>query len=91
MDNFLIFFILIIFYIFFLFLLKKLSFGKKISSITCNNCCPDCNSSLIRIRRKSFDYFIQQITFRIFDAKRYFCDNCGWEGLRWEEEFKRRS
>lgn len=89
MDNFIIFFILLIFYIFTLFIFKKLSFGKKITSYNCNNCCPDCKSSLSRIKRKYFDYIIQHFTFRIFDAKRYLCVNCGWEGLKWEEEFNR--
>lgn len=90
MDNFLIFFILLIFYIFILFILKKISYGKKIISINCNNCCPDCEFSLNRIKRKPFDHITQQVTFRIFNAKRYICDNCGWEGLRWEEEFNRK-
>ena len=68
MDNFLIFFILLILYIFILFILKKLSFGKKITSYNCNNCCPDCKSSLSRIKRKYFDYIIQHLTFRIFES-----------------------
>jgi len=24
----------------------------------------------------------------MFDARRYVCNECGWEGLRWEEQFR---
>ncbi|MAU36026.1 MAG: hypothetical protein CMD14_01475 [Flavobacteriales bacterium] len=87
-DGFLVTFILLILYVFLLFLVKKLSFGAKIKSRNCNNCCPDCNHVLSRIQRKRFDYFLNYITFRVFDARRYLCSNCGWEGLRWEKKFK---
>ncbi len=52
------------------------------------NCCPDCESPLIRIKRTNKDIILFHVTFRIFNWKRYLCNECGWEGLRWEENFK---
>tara|TARA_B100001250_G_scaffold58504_1_gene45549 strand:+ start:15482 stop:15691 length:210 start_codon:yes stop_codon:yes gene_type:complete len=68
--------------------MKKVGVGKKEKCNHCNNCCPDCKNALNRIERKKTDYIIHQISFRIFDCRRYLCSNCGWEGLRWEEKFK---
>mgnify|MGYP000663284802 CR=1 FL=1 len=62
--------------------------GKKTSCGNCSNCCPDCEGVLNRIRRTQSDQFIHHFTFRIFDARRYVCHNCGWEGLRWEDQFR---
>ena len=70
-----------------LFLARKIEVGKKKKCKNCNNCCPDCTSPLNRIQRKKTDHFLHYITFQIFDFKRYICNDCGWEGLRWEERF----
>jgi uncharacterized protein with PIN domain len=88
MDQFLFIFSIIIGYILSLFLVKKLNIGKKETCKNCNNCCPDCKSALNRIRRVKKDEITHYITFKIFDSKRYSCNKCGWEGLRWEEKFK---
>ena len=88
MDQFLLVFIAIIGYILLLFLIKKIELGKKKVCGSCNNCCPDCQSALNRIKRNSTDHFIHHITFRIFDVRRYVCNGCGWEGLRWEDKFR---
>ena len=88
MDRFLILFIVILIYILILFTLRFFNVGRKISCNNCNNCCPDCNFSLNRIKRNSIDQIINNITFRMFDKKRYTCTECGWEGLRWEDKFK---
>ncbi len=88
MDTFLIIFIIILLYILLLFTLKKLNIGKKESSGNCNNCCPNCKSPLNRIRRIKNDKIIHYITFKMFDSKRYRCNECGWAGLRWEDKFK---
>ena len=90
MDSFLLVFIIIITYILLLFLIKKIGFGKKINCDNCNNCCPDCNNGLKRVQRKKSDHIFHHLSFRIFDSRRYVCDNCGWEGLRWEDRFKKR-
>ena len=89
MDTFLFIFIIIITYVIILFIAKKLNIGRKEKSENCNNCCPNCKSALNRIKRTLKDKIIHQITFQIFDSKRYFCNECGWEGLRWEEKFSR--
>ena len=87
MDIFLVIFICIIIYFFLLLTLKQIGFGKKQKSENCNNACPDCNSALNRVQRKSTDHMLNDITFRMFDCRRYFCSYCGWEGLRWEKDF----
>ena len=88
MNQFLLIFLIIIGYILVLFTLKYFGIGKKISSGNYSNCCPDCEGVLNRIRRKKIDQFVQHFTFKIFDARRYFCHYCGWEGLRWEDQFR---
>ena len=88
MDEFLLVFIIIIFYVLLLFLLRYFSFGRKKKCNNCNNCCPDCSFALKRIQRTTKDMVNNNLTFRIFDSKRYICAECGWEGLRWEEKYK---
>ena len=61
--------------------------GKKELCGNCTNCCPDCKNALHRVGRKKSDHLVHHISFRIFDARRYICSNCGWEGLRWEDKF----
>jgi len=65
-------------------LLKKIGFKKKIVNEHSSNCCSKCSESLERVRRYNSDRIINLITFQIFDFKRYICNNCHWEGLRWE-------
>ena len=88
MDQFLLIFFLVIVYLILLFFVSYLELGKKQSHGNCNNCCPDCQSALNRIRRTQKDQLIHHLTFRIFDARRYVCNECGWEGLRWENQFR---
>lgn len=88
MDQFLLIFIILIAYILLLFFVKKMGIGKKKIHGNCNNCCPDCRNALNRIKRNPADHFLHHITFRIFDARRYVCSACGWEGLRWEDRFR---
>ena len=88
MDHFLLAFLLVIAYLILLFFMRHLKLGKKKSDGICNNCCPDCQSALNRIKRLQRDQLIHHLTFRMFDARRYFCNECGWEGLRWEEQFR---
>ena len=91
MDQFLLIFIVIIIYTLLLFIFRFLNIGRKISSRKCNNCCPDCNYSLNRVKRITKDNIVNNLTFRIFDSKRYLCTECGWEGLRWEDSYKSRN
>ena len=71
--------------------LKKFGFKKKIVSDYYTNCCPKCNEALERVRRKKMDKIINLMTFRVFDFKRYNCNNCDWKGLRWENKFEIKS
>ena len=87
-DPFIKFLLLIIFYVISLLILRLIGIGKKIKIQEYTNCCPDCESPLIRIKRTKKDIILFHITFRIFNWKRYLCNECGWEGLRWEENFK---
>jgi len=88
MDEFLIVFIIVLSYVLFLFILRYLGIGSKKDCINCNNCCPDCGLALNRIQRIFKDKIVFHITFRIFEFKRYVCNECGWEGLRWEKRYK---
>ena len=91
MDHFLLVFVIILFYVITLFILRHLNIGRKKSCEKCNNCCPDCRSSLNRVRRTTRDRIINKLTFTIFDSMRYTCTECGWEGLRWEDQYKSKS
>lgn len=88
MDQFLLAFIAILIYVLILFIIRYLGIGSKKICLNCNNCCPDCGSALNRIKRITKDKLMYHITFRIFDSKRYVCNECGWEGLRWEDSYK---
>ena len=88
MDQFLLVFIIVLLYILLLFILRYFNIGRKIQCSKCNNCCPDCSFSLNRIKRTTKDSIVNNLTFRIFDSKRYICTECGWEGSRWEDQYK---
>ena len=68
--------------------MKKGGIGRKKICGNCNNCCPDCENPLNRIKRTRSDRIIHHMTFRLFDARRYMCTSCGWEGRRWEDRFR---
>jgi hypothetical protein len=87
-DPFLKLFIVLLLYIVVLFFIRIMNVGRKKICDNCNNCCPDCTSALNRIKRKVFDRFSYHLTFRVFDFKRYVCNDCGWEGLRWEDKYR---
>ena len=88
MDAFLIAFIVVLSYVLLLFIIRYLELGSKETCVNCNNCCPDCSLALNRIKRIYTDKILHYITFRIFDSKRYICNDCGWEGLRWERNYR---
>ena len=87
-DRFFLAFVAVLLYALLLLIIRKLGIGSKKSCVNCNNCCPDCSLALNRIKRINRDKILYHITFRIFDNKRYICNDCGWEGLRWEDKFK---
>ncbi len=87
-DPFIRIFILLIIYTIFLFVIRILNIGRKKTCNNCSNCCPDCKSPLNRIQRKNSDKILFHLTFKIFNFKRYICNECGWEGLRWEDKFR---
>lgn len=88
MDNFLLLFIIILLYVLFLFIIQNLGFKSKKRGSNSNNCCPDCSSSLNRIKRIYKDKIIYYLTLGMFDWRRYICDKCGWEGLRWAKDYR---
>ena len=77
----------IILYVLLLLISKKTNIWKKKECVNCNNCCPDCQEPLERIRRGKIDHLINYLTFQIFDFKKYQCLNCAWRGRRWERSF----
>lgn len=83
MNSIISIFIITLIWILILVSCNKLDIGRRKSCVNCDNCCPDCTKSLNRIRRKKMDNFLNDISFRLFDFKRYLCSNCGWEGIRW--------
>ena len=88
MDSFLLIFLILIAYVILLFVMKFTGFGEKETCEFCLNCCPDCKSAMERVKRSSGNYFLNHLTFHIFNYKRYRCTECGWEGLRWEKQLK---
>ena len=88
MDSFLILFIILILYVIILLILRAMGIGAKQECNTCKNCCPDCKNSLKRIKRKEQDHVLHLITLKLFAFKRYTCENCAWEGLRWEKAYQ---
>ena len=87
-DPFFKFFLLLILYVIILITLRYLGYGEKKTTKDCLNACPECLSSLYRVERKIFDKFLNHLTFKIFNFKRYKCNICTWVGLRWEKNFK---
>lgn len=90
MDTPIILLFCLIIYFIILYVLKNIGFMKKIVSENCANCCPNCNEPLERIRRHNSDRIINLLTFQMFDFKRYNCNHCDWEGLRWENKFEKK-
>lgn len=68
-----------------------MGFKEKIVCEHCANCCPQCNEALERVRRNNSDRIVNLLTFQMFGFKRYTCNNCDWEGLRWENKFEKKS
>lgn len=91
MDTPILLLVFLIIYFTTLCFLKNKGFMKKIVSEKCANCCPKCNEALERIRRNNSDRIINLITFQMFSFKRYNCNYCDWEGLRWENKFEKKS
>ena len=87
-DPFLKLFIGVLLYILLLLLIRWFNIGRKKACDICNNCCPDCGTALNRIARLKTDRLAFHLTFRMFDFKRYICNECGWENLRWEDKFR---
>ena len=87
MDIFLYITLFLISYVLALFILKYSGCWKKQECNGYTNCCPNCNKPLERIKRGNVDYFINYLTFQIFDFKRYKCLSCNWKGLKWERPF----
>ena len=81
-------FIFMILYVFGIFILKSFAIGAKKKSSNSNNSCPDCKGNLTRIKRIYKDKIINYLTLRLMEWKRYSCNECGWEGLRWPKDFK---
>jgi len=81
-------FSIVLSYVLLLFIIQYLGIGSKEKCIRCNNCCPDCTLALNRIKRLYKDKIIYHITFRVFEFKRYACNDCGWQGLKWEKKYQ---
>ena len=86
-DPFFRLFLSLVLYVLLLFFIRFIGYGSKKSIPGCTNCCPKCEKPLERIKRKTIDKILFHVTFRIFNCKRYSCNACKWEGLRWEEKF----
>ena len=71
-----------------IFFIQYLGIGSKKKGINSNNCCPDCNKKLVRIKRIFKDKIIIFLTLGMLDWRRYSCEECGWEGIRWNRQQK---
>lgn len=83
-DRPLTFFLILLLYVLILFVLKIGGFKRRVYSKTCNNCCPKCDKSLVRVRRNYYDHCINYFTFYIFNFKKFSCNECKWIGLKTE-------
>ena len=92
LDSFLLIFIILILYVILIFIAKSIGWKRKKTTENCTNACP-CkkNAPLDRIARKKTDHFLQHLTFRVFNFKRYCCSECEWQGLRWENNFRKKN
>jgi len=59
------------------FLIKRLS-HHLIRLANQNQVCPVCQSRIHKRHRKKYQHFLSYIV----PIRRYFCSNCGWDGLR---------
>ena len=89
MDPYLLIILLFIFYFFLLRLLKTMGVWRKKIDASWVNCCPSCNLSLERKKRKKSDHILNYFTFNIFTFKRYSCRKCNWEGLLWDNPIEK--
>jgi hypothetical protein len=88
MDTFLLFFIILLLYVLLLFILQYFGFKSKKRGSNSNNCCPDCGSNLNRVKRIYEDKIIYYLTLGMFDWRRYICNKCEWEGIRWAKDYR---
>ena len=87
-DKFLIAFSIVLVYVLLLFIIQNLGIGSKKKCMNCSNCCPDCSLALNRKKRLYKDKIAYYITLTVFDFKRYSCQECAWEGLKWEKKYR---
>ena len=88
MDNILLSFIIIILYIIIIYIIYHLGIGSKERSSNSNNCCPDCKNNLKREKRIFKDKVTNYLSIGVMDWRRYICDTCGWEGIKWHKDRK---
>lgn len=43
--------------------------------------CPKCKTELTRINRTMIDRLVNKASFGLFCYKRFYCGNCGWQGV----------
>ena len=92
LDSFLLIFIVLILYVILIFFAKSIGWKRKKTTENCTNACPCIkNIPLNRIARRKIDHFLEHVTFRVFNFKRYSCSECEWKGLRWENNYRKRN
>lgn len=89
MDAPILFLLLLVLYVVALFILRDSGYKEKIVCDHCVNCCPNCKEPLERVRRRNVDKLVNFLTFQMFGFKRYKCENCDWNGLRWEKKYNK--
>ena len=90
MDYILLSFIVVILYILIIFIIKYFGIGSKEKNSNSNNCCPDCKNNLKRERRIFRDKITNYLSLGLMDWRRYICEKCGWEGIKWNKQHKSR-
>ena len=68
--------------------MQYLGFGSVKRGSNSNNFCPDCNRNLNRVKRIFKDKIIYYLTLGMLNWRRYICNKCGWEGLKWHKEYR---
>ena len=91
LDSFLLVFIILILYLILIFIAKSIGWKRKKTTENCTNACPKCYDPLNRISRSKTDHILEHCTFRVFNFKRYSCSECEWQGIRWENNFRKKN
>ena len=72
-----------IIYITIILVIKIFGIGKHKKNINNKVKCPKCENNVKRISSNSLDKLYTNLSFKLFEFKRFTCFSCYWEGRLW--------